>query len=113
MSNETFAEWLEAELKQRDWTPADLSREAGIGRGTLSDIFSGRRKAGAELATSIAKALKMPPAVVFIAAGLLPPDKKLNPKIAEIVEELQGMTSDEQQEFLAYIRFRSNQRKKK
>ena len=99
-------------LDERGMKPADLAREGNIGKGTLSDIFSGRRKVGPELATSIADGLDIPPLIVFQEAGLLPRDKKLNPQILQILHELDGTTKEEQEEYLAYLRFMHNRKKK-
>ena len=114
MSTDTsFADWLQAALDERNMKPADLSNQAGLGRGTLSDIFSGRRKPGTELATAIADALNIPQEEVFRAAGILRPNKKINETVAQIVHEVTQRPPEEQQEFLSYIRWRINQRKKK
>jgi len=113
MGTDTFNEWLLQELKARDWTQADLARQAGVSRSAISDIMSSRRKIGIDVANSLADALHIPADQVFRAAGILPAEKKLNPRIAQIVEELEGTSPEEQQEFLSYIRWRNNQRKKK
>lgn len=110
---QTFSEWLVSALQERDMTPADLARSASISNGSLSDLMSGRRKAGSEIATAIAKALRIPPIQVFQAAGLLPPDKvKHDHETEQVVEELSDLTTEEKKEVLSYIRWRRNNRKK-
>jgi transcriptional regulator with XRE-family HTH domain len=70
---ERFSEWLLQELKTRGLTQSDLARSAKLGSGTLSNIMSGNRKVGQDTLAKIAFALRIPPEVVFRAAGLLPP----------------------------------------
>jgi transcriptional regulator with XRE-family HTH domain len=80
----TFDQWLEAELKQRGWKPADLTFRANLGAGTLSNILNGLRNPGPEVCVAIAGAFDYPPEKVFRMAGLLPPA----PDPAEDEEEL-------------------------
>src|ERR671919_474957 len=106
--NTMFAEWLQDALNERRMSQADLANAAGIGRGSLSDIFSGRRKVGVELATSIAKGLNVKPDIVFRAAGLLPPEAKTNEEIEQIIHEASQLTKADQEEVLAFIRMKNN-----
>jgi transcriptional regulator with XRE-family HTH domain len=68
-----FTEWLEQELKNREWRPADLAREARLGDATLSRIINGVRNPGASVCRAIAAAFVIPPEEVFRHAELLPP----------------------------------------
>lgn len=58
-------DWLTNELKQRNISKSDLARMADISSGTLGDIFSGRRPTSFDIAYAIAKALNIPPLMVF------------------------------------------------
>lgn len=40
--DETWRERVEARLVERKWSRADLAREAGIGRSTISDLLNGK-----------------------------------------------------------------------
>lgn len=110
----SFEDWLQTELDERGWSQAELIRRSKnkIGSGSLSDIFSGRRKIGLDLATAIAEAFEMPVVLVLQAAKLIPPDHELTDEILKIVHLLEKMTEEEQKEFLAYVRFRINQKNK-
>jgi transcriptional regulator with XRE-family HTH domain len=109
----TFAEWLQVALDERGMSQSDLANAAGIGRGSLSDIVSGRRKVGVELATSIAKGLNIKPDIVFRAAGLLPPARDINEELEQILHEVEQLPKADREEVLAFIRMKSNLRKKK
>ena len=109
----TFSGWLLVEMKERGWSQSELARRAGVSPTAISDVLSGRRNIGKDLATSIAEALRIPAKQVFSEAGLLPTDKGVNKEIEQIIHEAEGMTKDEQLELLSYIRWRNNQRKKK
>lgn len=67
-----FGDWLDLELKQRDWIPATLANKANIDAGNLSRVMSGQRTASPDMCNSIAKVLGLPPEHVFRKAGLLP-----------------------------------------
>jgi transcriptional regulator with XRE-family HTH domain len=72
----TFSEWLNAELAKRDWSAADLARQAGVTRGTISNILNDTRNPGPDACVGIARALEMDPVAVFRLAGLLPPGRE-------------------------------------
>ena len=79
-----FADWIEQELKQRGWKPADLTAAARLGAGTLSNILSEDRKPGPSVCLAIAQALDYPPEEVFRLAGLLPTVPKVRSREAEM-----------------------------
>lgn len=68
-----LVEWIEDQLRQRDWRPADLARAAGVRDSTISRVLNGSAKAGPELCSAMAEALGVSPVEVFRYAGLLPP----------------------------------------
>lgn len=68
-----FGTWLLDELKERNMIQAELARACKITTAQMSRIISGTRNPGKDTIVKIAKALKIPPEVVFRAAGLLPP----------------------------------------
>jgi transcriptional regulator with XRE-family HTH domain len=87
-----FSKWLEKVLEMQGWTRADLARRAHISPSSLSMIVSGQRNPGEELCSSIARALNIPPEIVFEEAGLLqysPPAPKQANLILWIENEIQ------------------------
>lgn len=86
-----FADWLQAELDRRGMKPYHLAKEAGIGANSVQNILKRERNVGPELARRIARALKLPEHVVFLAAGLLSepvPDLGSHPIKATIAREI-------------------------
>jgi transcriptional regulator with XRE-family HTH domain len=73
MAYTLFTEWLQAELDQRGWSPAELARRMGSHRSVIYNILNNNRNAGADVCYSIATALGVSAETVFRAAGLLPP----------------------------------------
>lgn len=69
--NIEFVNWLEEEMSRRDWTPADLARQAGLYKSTLSKILNRERSAGPEVCNALARALGLAPAVIFQRAGIM------------------------------------------
>lgn len=85
-----FNKWLLDQLRERDWTQADLSRAAGLTSAAVSKYINGRIP-DKESLRKIARAFKLPPEFVFEKAGLLPPKPELSPikrKLAHIAETL-------------------------
>ncbi len=87
-----FSDWLFSEMKARDWTQADLARNSGLTRQSISYYFSGRSKLPDNRALeAIAHALRLPPEVVFEKAGILPARKNdLSPKKRELLARLEN-----------------------
>lgn len=112
-TTKSFGDWLVAEMDTRGWSQSELARRAEVSPAAISDVLSGRRNIGKELATAIAKGLKVPESLVFQKAGFLPPDKTHSEEVEQIIHEAEGMSKDEQLELLSYIRWRNNQRKGK
>lgn len=83
-----FRDWLLRVLEERGISQSELARRAGLSRAAISDIVSGRRGIGKNAATSIARALKLPPEEVFRAAGILPPNPKDDPWVKDMMHKL-------------------------
>lgn len=67
-----FITWLEGQLRDREWTAAQLSRKAKIkGNATINRILSGQRNPGVEVCLKIARALGEPEEKVLRLAGHL------------------------------------------
>lgn len=71
----SFSEWLAEQMLIRGWTQAQLARAAKVRRGTIGNILNKVRQPGPEVLLSIAKALDLPPDLVFAKAGVLPAPK--------------------------------------
>jgi transcriptional regulator with XRE-family HTH domain len=113
-TTQTFANWLEEQLKEQNISQSELARRAGVTRGAINNILQGQKGPGVDLSNGIARALDLPEEIVLRVAGLLPPDKdKGSEEIKKIVHELQDLPKEEQEEFLSYVRWLKNRRKKK
>jgi transcriptional regulator with XRE-family HTH domain len=108
---ETFSDWIESELKNRGWKPADLARAAGITDATLSRVLSGSRNPGPELCRAIAAALNEPEEKVFRKAGLLSPllASEDSPTLRELWDLVKRLSPEEQEEIFRYTRYRYRQ----
>ncbi|MEJ5223530.1 MAG: helix-turn-helix transcriptional regulator [Anaerolineales bacterium] len=108
----TFSDWLANELNQRGMSPADLARATNKAQAVISRILSNERRPAPETLESIARALKLPPEIVFRRAGLLPP---VSPDI-EYREELlylfSELSPDEQEEIIELLRFKKERKTK-
>lgn len=109
----TLADWLIKELKIREWTQAELARRAGVSRAAISDVISGKRNMGTELAQSVAEALKAPVEEVYRVAGILPsspPKDETLYRIEHLYHTLKEPAS--KQRALEFLEFLSQQEDK-
>ncbi len=107
MPRAEFVEFIEDELKKRGWNYSDLSRQAGLQSGTLSNIMNSNRRPGAESCNAIAKALKVPPSLVFVKAGLMDPDPQYEEteKVLRATSLFNQLNEDEKEQTIAYMQF--------
>ena len=114
---ESFATWLQVEIKKRNWSPSDLARQAKKDIATISRVFNGDRQAGDDVCRAIAGALDMPQWEVFIRAGLLtePPREMTTRdyKIERLADDLMTMPEKERQEILEILEANVRYAKKK
>lgn len=101
-----FSQWLESEMKARDWRQKDLIVRSGINSGLLSQILSGQRTPGVETCRAIAKALGLKEITVLKIAGLVVDDDP--PKFSPLIESMAAMLKDlpeaDQEDIRAMVR---------
>lgn len=109
-----FPDWLEQQLKKRDWSQADLANHAGINRQVISNYINRKRmNPDANVLKSIAKAFQMPIEEIYKAAGLLvnsPDDDPLIKTITYLYEKLREPES--KQRALDYLELLIEQEKR-
>lgn len=109
----TFVNWLEKELENRQWTRSKLAKIAGISASSLSHIYTGKRMPGSDVCRAIADALKISPDIVYREAGLLDPIPEQDGIIGQILFELGGVSMDDKDEILEFIRMKRRRTEKK
>lgn len=80
-----LAGWLQAELDRRGWSQAELARRSGLSRGMISKLLAEGPHSQPQPQTlrALAKGLDLKPALVFQAAGELPPNPDADPWVEE------------------------------
>ena len=108
-----FAKWLENELETRAISQAELARQAGVTRGAINGILTGAKGPGVDLCNGIAQAFKLPPEIIYRAAGLLPPDTTVSELIQQITHLTKELPLQEQQDILEFVKLRHHLTKKR
>jgi transcriptional regulator with XRE-family HTH domain len=93
-----FPEWLQSELKKRQWSQADLAHAAGISRAVVNKLLNRKTYPQPETLQAIARAFKIPVETVYRAAGLLPKETEAETFEAEIVHKLKLIKSPERRQ---------------
>jgi len=101
-----FGSWLLNILQERKMSQSELAHSAGISKGTVSNLIHGTAGVGADSLSAISKALKLPPEIVFRAAGLLSPERTSDEALDEIIDIAAKLPETERNEILAYARMR-------
>jgi transcriptional regulator with XRE-family HTH domain len=91
----SFGDWLQNEMTHRGLGQHDLARLSGISQGSVGNVIRGDRSPGPDLCHAIARAFKMPPEIVFRAAGLLPPVSEKTERVERILHLLETMPEAE------------------
>ena len=88
-----FSDWLNKELKERDWIQADLARASGLTTASISRYMIDRIPDKNAL-KKIARALKVPPEEAFRAADILPPTSIQDQWVRRIEHKLEQITDE-------------------
>lgn len=109
---ESFQNWLNDQLKQRKWKPAELARESGLSSAVISNLLNGHRNLGEKTGNAIAHALKLPPDLVFEKAGMLPAKTELSPLKRTLVNLIKDLPDSDLEMVIALLEQRSEYYKK-
>jgi len=102
----TFANWLEKEIKARGWTIRELARRAGLTHVTISNVLNGTRNPGVEFCLGVARALREPPELVFRRAGLLPNREGIEDELFERFRAyVEALSPERREELFRYVMF--------
>jgi transcriptional regulator with XRE-family HTH domain len=71
--NNDFGEWLAREIEERSWSHRQFAKRAQVHHITISELVTGKRLPGLDVAKRIAAALRMRDVDVLRRAGLLDP----------------------------------------
>ncbi len=107
-----FNDWLVEQLKEKDWSQADLAKKSNLTRATISNYVNGRIPDKVAL-RKLARALKLPPETVFEKAGLLPKKTPKDALAEKILHELDQLPEGEREEIYQYIQLRREINEKK
>jgi transcriptional regulator with XRE-family HTH domain len=106
-NNIIFSEWLNEQLKARNWTQAQLAKSAGLGRAVINKIINQFNKhPDPQTCVSIARALKLSPITVFRAAGLLPEEPARVAELDDLAEILPQLSAEGREEVLAFAQMK-------
>ena len=103
-----FSTWLLNILQERKMSQSELARSARVSKGTISNLVHGTAGVGPDSLNAISRALKLPPEIVFRAAGILPPERASEEVIEEIIRLTSDLPESERNEILAYVRMRKD-----
>jgi len=91
MSEQTLAEWINAEVQTRGWTKRELARRAGVSPPTISKVARGERLYIEQRTwEGLARALGMTVREVMARAGVTPDYGEVLPEVAEWSNELRA-----------------------
>ena len=109
-----FVKWLTAQMRERNWSQADLARASGVHKQIIHYYLTKSAKAPhAHVLAKIAYALELPVEQVYRAAGFLPRPPDISETIEQILHEMEDMPERDRQEVLAFIRMEKKLRKQR
>ncbi len=108
-----FANWVEAEMKRRGWSRAELARRAGLSRAAVSDVLNLKYPPGPEFCRALARAFGYSQEYVFRLAGLI--DDPLPPGVSldglALAQLLSQLPPEDREEILALVQLKLARRK--
>jgi len=107
-----FSEWLIQQMDERGWTKADLTRNAKLSSGTISNIISGRRSPGIDTCRKIARAFQMPARMVLTAAGWVDAERGRTDSQDIALHLFNSLSEQDQAEVIEFMRMKKRMEKK-
>jgi transcriptional regulator with XRE-family HTH domain len=109
-----FLEWVQNMLAKRNWSQAELARRGGITASAVSKLMTRQqRQPGKDMLSAIARAFDMPVEDVYRIAGEFPAKYDDDPLTKEAEFLMSQLPEDMRQQAVNFIRFLSEQEKKK
>lgn len=108
-----FTEFIQAEMKKRGWSQADLARQTGMTTGGVSMLLNQTRKPSPDTLLTIASAFQLPPERLFREAGLLPKEPGNVAGKEELNFLLTELSDEGKNDLLIYARFLLAEEKKR
>lgn len=109
MDNVKLIDWIEQELKQRNWSIRELSRASGVHSTALSRILSGQKKLTLDIYIKLAEGFDVPVERLLRLAGILS-EGDGDPSLAEWVEAGKRLSPEERLQILDYADYMSKKR---
>ena len=107
MVGNRFGPWLDAQLRERGMTQAELARKMETSTGAISSWIHGKRHPTPASCRSIAGILRLPVDVVLEAAGHRPPSRDdLPADVREVAALMEGLPEVHRTEIVAFARWR-------
>jgi len=101
---ESFADWLDSELKDRGWSRSEAARRGGISASAIDKVVNGYANPGLDFCNGIARAFRIQPEDVLRRAGLLPPAPPQSAQLTEALFLFRQLHPDAQDQVLAMLR---------
>ncbi len=104
-----FAEWVNAQMKAREWNQAELAKQTGMSGAQVSRVLSRASGPGLEFCHKIAKAFDVPLEVVLQQAGLATESAQKNggaepsPELLPLIRYLNGLPAERRIEVVRSI----------
>ncbi len=89
MGRDDFGQWLAEQMRRHgNMSQSELARQAEVNQAVVSRLLAGKALPSPDTLRSLARVFKLPPKVVFMAAGELPPDESIDPWAEETAAQL-------------------------
>lgn len=101
-----FVAWVNDELKQRNWTQAELASRGGFTGAALSKMLNRERMPGVDICKGIARAFGMKDVEVMRLAGLIDSDpdmSEFSPAIQNTIRMMKDLDEKDQQDIEALV----------
>jgi transcriptional regulator with XRE-family HTH domain len=91
-----YIDWIEGELRKREWSRSDLSRKSGITTAQISRVLNGDQNPGHVFHEGMARAFNVPLETVLRAAKVLQPVSERDALKEDFNLNFNDLTPDEQ-----------------
>jgi transcriptional regulator with XRE-family HTH domain len=102
MGSKAFIEWLNEELRKRNWSQNELAHESGLTSGMISRVLSGQRP-GLEACKALAETFAVDLVLVLQLAGHLKPAPVASWEVDVVMSKLSRLSGDDREDLMCLI----------
>jgi plasmid maintenance system antidote protein VapI len=106
-----FVDWLNAEMKKRNWGTRETARNVGVSHPTISDIISAGYRPSFDTVIALEKTFGGGQVFLLRLSGLIDPEPEYVPMLDQWNDVFYDLTEEDRQDIIEFAKIKAGKRK--